>query len=83
MFYNKNLYYLLCSHTGSIFGQILVPELTGQNSLRQSDCRIFKSTISSEQIDKTASFFACWYKFTKNKLLEKDLVGHGQNWSDG
>ena len=31
----------------------------GQNALRQSDCRIFKLTISPEQIDETASFFAC------------------------
>ena len=32
----------------------------GQNALSQSDCRVFKSTISLEQIDQTASFFACW-----------------------
>ena len=37
----------------------------GQNHLSQSDCRIFESTISPEQIDETASFFACCYKFTK------------------
>ena len=37
----------------------------GQNPLSQSDCRIFKSNISSEQIDETTSFSACWYKFLK------------------
>ena len=30
-----------------------------QNALSQSDFRFFKSTISPEQIDKIASFFAC------------------------
>ena len=34
----------------------------GQNALGQSDCRIFKSTISLDQIDEKAKFFACWYK---------------------
>ena len=43
----------------------------GQNFLNQSDCRIFKSTISPEEIDETASFFACWYKFTKIKGWSK------------
>ena len=37
------------------------------NALSQSDCRIFKSTVSPEQIVETASFLACWYKFTKIK----------------
>ena len=36
----------------------------------------FKSPISPEQSDETATFFACWYKFTK--LIENMLVGHGQ-----
>ena len=39
----------------------------GQNAHCQWDSRIFKSVISLEQIDETASFFACWYKFTKIK----------------
>ena len=28
----------------------------GQNALSQSNCKIFKSTISLEQIDETATF---------------------------
>ena len=32
---------------------------------------IFKSTISAEQIDYTASFFAFQYKFTKIKICSK------------
>ena len=32
---------------------------SGQNALSQSDSRIFKSTISPEQMDEIASFFAC------------------------
>ena len=33
----------------------------GQNALSQLDCRIFKWTISLEQNDEIAWFFACWY----------------------
>ena len=36
----------------------------GQNVLRQSDCKIFQSTISLEQINEIAWFFVCLYKFT-------------------
>ena len=51
----------------------------GQNAFSHSDYRIFKSSISPEQIGKTASFFACWYKFTKIKIWLKSFsVGHGQ-----
>ena len=39
----------------------------GQNALSESDCRIFKLSFSPEQIDETASFFACHYEFTKIK----------------
>ena len=49
------------------------------NALSQSDCRIFKSTISPEQIDETASFFACWYKFTKIKSWKVDQKVFGKN----
>ena len=38
---------------------------TGQNALSQSDCRIFKSTISLEQIDQTASFFCMLIEIQK------------------
>ena len=34
----------------------------------KSDCRIFKPTISQEQIDETASFLACWYNLQKLKV---------------
>ena len=50
----------------------------GQNSLSQSDYRIFKSTISPDQIDEIASFFACWYKFTEIKSWSKIF---GWTWS--
>ena len=40
---------------------------TGENAVSQSDCSISKWTISPKQIDETASFWACWYKFTKIK----------------
>ena len=37
----------------------------GQKALSQSDYRIFKSTISLEQNEENALFFACWYRFLK------------------
>ena len=43
----------------------------GQNALSQSDCRIFKSSISPEQIDETASFLSRWCKFTTIKSWMK------------
>ena len=38
----------------------------GQNALSQSHCRIFKSIISPEQIDETASFFDMLIQIHKN-----------------
>ena len=66
-FYNENLYYLQCSCTNAILRKILFLRYR-PNAVNQSDCLIFKSTISPEQIDEIASFFACRYKFTKIKL---------------
>ena len=42
-----------------------------QNTLSQADYRVFKSSIVPEQIDETASFFACGYKFIKIKSWSK------------
>ena len=57
----------------------------GQNDLSQSDCKIFKGTIFSEQIDEMFSFCACWCKFKmymiqNEKIIENFLVGHGQKY---
>ena len=50
----------------------------GQNALNQSDCKIFKSTISPEQIDEIVS---CWYKFTKVKNSSKTFwLNIIKNW---
>ena len=46
----------------------------GQNALTQSECRIFKSTISPEQINEPVYFLACWYKFTKIIWKKKKKV---------
>ena len=70
MFYNKNSHCLLCSSTNPIFGKILFLRFRSKCSL-PSDSRIFKSTISPEQIDETASFLACWCKITKIKCWLK------------
>ena len=52
-----------------------------QNALGQSDCRIFKSTISLEQNNQKAWFLACWYKFMEIKIWLKIIGGgHGQKW---
>ena len=44
-----------------------------QNVLRQSDCRIFKETISLDREDEKAWFFACWYKFIEIKSWLKNI----------
>ena len=44
-----------------------------QNALGQSDFRIFKSTISLEQNDEKAWFFACWYRFMENGSWLKNI----------
>ena len=41
---------------------------TGKNALSQSNGRIFILTISPEQIDETASFFACYTNSQKLKV---------------
>ena len=38
-----------------------------QNALCQSDCRIFKSTLSLQQNDEKAWFFVFWYIFMEIK----------------
>ena len=53
----------------------------GQNALRQSDYRIFKPTMSLEQNDEKAWFFACWYRFMEiGNWLKNIGSGHGQKW---
>ena len=53
----------------------------GQNALGQLDYRIFKSTITLEQYDEKAWFFACWYRFMESrswlKNIEVDMVKSG------
>ena len=39
----------------------------GQNALGQSDCSIFKLTLSLEQNDRKAWFFAFWCRFIEIK----------------
>ena len=45
-----------------------------QNALGKSDYRIFKSTVSVEENDEKAWFFACWYKFMEIKSWSKNTV---------
>ena len=49
----------------------------GQNPLVQSDCRILKSTLSLEQNDEKAWFFASWYRFMETKSWLKSIGGGG------
>ena len=52
----------------------------GQNALGQSDCSIFKSTISLEQNDEKAWFFACRYRFMENRSWVENIgVGMVKN----
>ena len=55
LFYNENLYYLL--NKSSLWERSTRD--IGQNAISHSDFWIFKSTISTEQIDEIASSFAC------------------------
>ena len=45
----------------------------GQNALGQSDCKIFRSVISQEQIDEKALFDTRWYRFMGIKVDWKIL----------
>ena len=45
----------------------------GQNALNQSGCSIFKLTISLEQNDEKAWFFACWCRFIEIKSQLKNI----------
>ena len=83
MFYNENVYYLLCSCTNPILEKSCSWDI-GQNALSQSDCMIFKWLISLEQIEqiwfldskislsqewthRINCFFTFWYKFMQIK----------------
>ena len=44
-----------------------------QNALCQSDCRIFKLTISPEENDEKAWFFAYWFKLMEIKSCLKNV----------
>ena len=51
-----------------------------QNTIGQSDSRIFRLTISLEQNDEIIWSFECQYKFMKDKSwLKNILVGMGEN----
>ena len=65
-------------HADTILGKLRVLEKSGswdmgQNTLSQSDCKIFKSTISLEQNDEKDWFFACWYRFMENRSWLKNI----------
>ena len=49
----------------------------GQNALSQSDCIIFKSTISPEQVDETALFL---HADTNSPKLKVDQNFFGWAW---
>ena len=74
----------LKSHTWEKFGSWHL----GQNALKQSDCSIFKLTLSLEQNDEKAWFLACCCRFIEIKSwlknigvgLVKNECGHSQ-WS--
>ena len=56
----------------------------GQNALGRSDCRIFKLTVSVEENDEKAWFFACWYRFMEIKNWSKNIgVGIVKNGCGG
>ena len=74
----KSVYLLLYSCTNPILGKSQVPEIwMGQNTLGQSDCRIFKSIVSLQENYLKAWFFAYWYRFMDiGAGLVKNGCGH-------
>ena len=67
MFYDKSLYYLLCSCLYAIFRKNLVLVIWAKMLL----ARIFNLTISGEVNDEIFWFLACWHKFMKIKSWVK------------
>ena len=61
------IYIVYCVPTQMLYREKSCFRDMDQKALSQSDCRIFKSIISPEQIDKIALFFACRYKVTTIK----------------
>ena len=52
----------------------------GQNALNQSDCSIFKLTISLDKNDEKVWFFAYWCRFLEtNNWLKNIGVGMAKN----
>ena len=89
--YSGSLKYLVYSSTKLILEKIWFLKKCGSKCcFCQSDCRIFKSSISLEQNHETAWCFACLYKFMEIKCLLKntganmvrtmDVTG-SQDWS--
>ena len=61
------------SHTWENSGSWVV----SQNVLIQEDCKILKSAISLEKVDKSTWFLAWWYRFKNHK---DELVGELVSW---
>ena len=76
----KTLLFAVFLHK-SYIGKNLVLWDIGQNGLSQSDCRIFKSTISHE-INRWNSLILCMLiQIQKNdKLIENLVVEHSKKW---
>ena len=52
----------------------------GQNAVGQSDCRIFKLTMSPEHKMKKSDFLHADTDYWKLKVSWKIVGGHGQRW---
>ena len=79
--FNESLYYMLYSCINPIFLKKCGAWDMSQDVFGQSDCRIFESTISLEQKDEIAWFFAGWYKFMAIKSWLKNIgVDVGKKW---
>ena len=78
--YNESLLLAIFLHKFHIWEKSSAWDM-GQNAVGQSDCRIFKSTISLEQklgvsqevINGINWFLVCWYKFRKAKSFFNNL----------
>ena len=80
LFYNENLYYLLCSWTDPIFGKTLVPEISAKMFSANQIAGCFNRTYLQNKSMKQSDFFYSDKNSHKLKLIKKILDGRDQKW---
>ena len=79
MFYNGNLYYLLCSSTNPIFGKILVPEIWAKRFPANQIAGFFNQQYLQDKSMKQPDFL---HVDTNSQKLKVDRKICGLVWSE-